>query len=134
MTESVFPDPDLEAVGRGYQDEEGRKKDDKSKTKVIKNQTRTQSSSLIGPSEIPGSKLLERICPAAPDRSGKEAVTRSKQKATYHETRRLSRNDSEDEWAREEMAYYSIQIICVLPISELSTGGSLPVLLTILNQ
>ena len=90
----ALEDPDFDE----YQDEEGRNKDDKSKTKVSKNQTRTQSSSLIGPSELPGSMLLERICPAAPDRSGKEAVTRSKQKATYHETRRLSRNDSEGEW------------------------------------
>ena len=51
-----------------YQDEEGRNKDDKSKTKIIKNLTRTQSSSLIGPGELPGSMLLERICPAVPDR------------------------------------------------------------------
>ena len=99
LTDSVIPllshitgKPRVRAV---YQDEEGRNKDDKSKTKT---QTRTQSSSLIGPSELPGSILLERICPAAPDRSGKEEVMRSKQKATYHETRRLSRNDSEGEW------------------------------------
>ena len=80
-----------------YQDKEGRNKDDESKTKVIKNQTRTQSSSLIGPGELPGSMLLERICPAAPDRNGKEAVTRFKQNTTYHETGRLSRYIREGE-------------------------------------
>ena len=66
-----------------YQDEEGRKEDDESKTKIIKNQTRIQSSPLIGP--------------AAPDRHGKEAVTRSKQNATYHEMERLSGHVSEGE-------------------------------------
>ena len=90
----ALEDPDFDE----YQDMEERNKDDESKTKVIKNQqTRTQSSSLIGPGELQGSMLLERIYPAAPDRHGKEAVTRSKQNPTYHEMGRLSRNVSEGE-------------------------------------
>ena len=67
----------------GYQDIEGRKGDDENKTKIIKNQTRMQSSPLIDP--------------AAPDRHGKVAVTRSKQKATYYEMERLSGRASEGE-------------------------------------
>ena len=89
----ALEDPDFDE----YQDIEGRKEDDESKTKIIKNQTRMQSSSLIGPGESQGSMLLERICPAAPDRHGKEAVTRSKQNATYHEMERLSGRASEGE-------------------------------------
>ena len=80
------------------QDIEGRNEDDESKTKIIKNQTRTQSSSLIGPDELQDSMPLERIYPAMPDRHGKEAVTRPKQNTTYHEMGRLSRVASEGEW------------------------------------
>ena len=84
-------DPDFDEC----QDIEGRNKDDESKTKIIKNQTRTQSSSLIGTDESQDSTPLERIYPAMPDRHGKEAVTRSKQNTAYHEMGRLSGYDSE---------------------------------------
>ena len=83
-------DPDFDE----YQDNEGRSKDE---TKVTKDQTRTQSSSLISPSELPGSMLLERICSAMPDRHGKEVVTEPKQNTTHHETGRLSRYVREGE-------------------------------------
>ena len=67
-----------------YQDMEGRKEDDEHKTKTIKNQTRIQSSPMIGPT--------------APDRHGQVAVTRPKQYATYHERERLSGCASDGEW------------------------------------
>ena len=88
------------------QDIEERNKDDESKTKIIKNQTRTQSSSLIGPEELQDSMPLERIYPAMPDRHGKEAVKRPKQNTTYHKMGRLSRVASEGEWGVSKMMDY----------------------------
>ena len=66
-----------------YQDMKGREEDDEHKTETIKNQTRLQSSPMIGP--------------AVSDRHGQVAVTRPKQYATYHEMERLSERSSEGE-------------------------------------
>ena len=67
-----------------YQDMKGREEDDEHKTKTIKsNQTRLQSSPMIGP--------------AVSDRHGQVAVTRPKQYATYHEMERLSGRVSDGE-------------------------------------
>ena len=77
----ALEDPDFDE----YQDMKGREEDDEHKTKTIKNQTRLQSSPMIGP--------------AVPDRHGQVAVTRPKQYATHHEMDRLSGRASDGEWS-----------------------------------
>ena len=72
-------------INNNYQDMKGREEDDEHKTKTIKNQTRLQSSPMIGP--------------AVPDRHGQVAVTRPKQYATYHEMERLLGRASDGEWS-----------------------------------